>query len=236
MPSVCLLLLALAALAEPSQTAPDARRHSLTSVVVTASLACLDIALLTGLYLTAIRPVSETKLEMTAGDRSVEAGRLDAADAEYALASTADSFAEAPWRRRADLAYQRVVTDQFRSNELFQTAVRFLNESVKRDPFNFQQDRQLGEWWLGRWRRTNQMADARESAAAFKRAWNRYPTNALLMADLISALIAAEERTEATEVARKAIEQDDINRKWGHEDRILPKATRAKLEKLATES
>jgi thioredoxin-like negative regulator of GroEL len=105
-----------------------------------------------------------------------------------------------------------------------------MNEAKLRDPGGFRDDRRLGEWWFARWLKTANIDDAKKAVTAFKQAWNRYPTNAALMAEMAMAMVAS--KSDAHEVARKAMEQDAINRDRGHIDRFLDEATRRKLEEL----
>jgi tetratricopeptide (TPR) repeat protein len=130
------------------------------------------------------------------------------------------------------LAYQRVLSDRFQSNGLFETAVSLLREAEKRNPANSQDARKLGQWWFERWTFTHDLADAKESIQNYRRAWEGYPTNAILMAEYAIALDAAGEATTAVEMGEKALEQDRLNHSMAHVDRYLPDALREQLTKI----
>jgi len=217
---------------QPSSTKP----RSQDSIGLAGTLVVASVGLLVAVILTAWRPVRVVQAQLLAGDRLVERGFLDAADVEYSKAATADPLSEEPWSRRAELAYRKAEADHFRSNDSFLNAVRLMREAGSRNPVNFQEDRRLGDWWMARWRVTNQVEDAREAVTAYQHAWIRYPTNSMLMADLAFALDAAGTADEARAIAERAIQQDEINRKWKHIDRFLADPIRTQLDKLAARS
>jgi hypothetical protein len=80
---------------------------------------------------------------------------------------------------------------------------------------------------------TNDPKDAGEAILAIELAWRRYPTNAILMADLSFAHEAAKDSKAAQVMAIKALKQDDLNHERQHVDRYLEESIRMKLEKLA---
>jgi len=231
MPAVTVLLLALAAIAARPRFSTEKPRVK-DSIGLTALGVAISVGLLFLVVVTALRPVVIMHSRLQAGDRLVERGYLDAADAEYAFAAVVDPFSGEPWSRRAELAYRKAQTDQFRSNDSFLNAVRLLREARSRNPLNFQDDRRLGDWWMARWRVTSQLADAQEAIAAYQFAWVRYPTNSVLMAELAFALDAAGIVQKAGEIAERALRQDAINHDRGHVDRFLAGPIRIRLEKL----
>lgn len=234
MPAVSLLFLGLVGVAEGEKKKTLLTFKPRRSLFVSGTLLALVLCLEYALFLTGLRPVWLVPNHVSAGDQFMQRGQPERADAEYAAAANIDQVSSEPWRRRAELAYRRSEAGQFHSNDLFLNAVRLMRESSARDPRDFHGDRELGNWWLTRWRRTNQSADAQEAVAAFRSAWLRYPTNAQLMADLAFALDASGAIHDASAVAEKAIRQDDINHQCGHVDKYLPDPIRTRLNTLAT--
>lgn len=230
MPAISLLLLSLVVMLDASRTEPvDSQRGT---SIVPISIAAFSFLGLIGLNLTAIQPQAVVEEKLRSGDQFVQRGQLERADGEYRVAAEADSLAAEPRRRRAELAYRQVESGRFRSNESFLNAVGLMRETQARDPGGFQDDRRLGEWWMAKWQVTSDKGDAEAAVQSLRRAWAKYPTNALLMSDMVSALVAAGNLPEATDVAKRALGQDAINHLWQHVDRYLPDDARQKLEKL----
>lgn len=231
MPAVSLLILALVAVLD----APKTETSPVSVPVkggVPVSLVAASLVGLVGINLTAIQPHAVAQEKLRLGDEFVTRGQLERADAEYRMAAEADPFSSEPRRRRAELAYRQVESGHFRSNESFLNAVGLMREAQARDPGGFQDDRRLGEWWLAKWQVTADKRDAEESVESFRKAWRKYPTNALLMADLVSALQADAQVGEAVSVAKQALSQDALNREKQHVDRYLPDNVKRKLEQL----
>ena len=198
-------------------------------------LPAISLILPISLYYTALSPVAVVKTKLESGDQLVAKGKMDAADIQYTAAVVADPRNAEPWRRRAELAYSKVVAERFRSNESFLNAVGLLREARSRDPGGHQDDKRLGEMWFAKWRITGQTSDAAEAEVEFQKARDKYPTNVLLMADLAFALEATGQSSKASELADKAIQQEAINREWNHVDRFLPDSSRTHLERLSKE-
>ena len=216
-----------------SSRATDVKVNGRVSAWVSASMALLGLGLLVSLYFTALQPVADAKAKLHAGDRLQQQSISQAAaDSQYAAAAVSDPWSPEPWRRRAKLAYRRAEFESFRSNDLFDKAVGYLREAQMRDPQNPADELRMGDWWLAHWRTTNRQEDATQAVAAYSRAWRRYPTNAMLMADLVQALAAADDHRSAVDVARQALEQDAINRSRGHQDRYLPERMREELKAI----
>ncbi len=232
MPAIGLLLLVLVAAGDSSVLRIATVKRPL-SLWMAAALNVAGIGLIIGLYQTALRPVTAMQARISAGDRLVQRGLPDAADAEYKAAAAADDWSVDPWRRRAELAWRKSQEQQFRSNESFLVAVRMLRESISRDPGNYHDDRRLGEWWSARWRLTKDPGDAQEVIGSYRLALARNPTSAALICELAFAYESAGNETDAGELAQRALQQDDINHTWGHVDRYLDERSRHRLEELA---
>ena len=231
MPAISLLLLTLVALLDAPR-GEEPRSPQSASGVTSIGIAVFSVICLVGLNVTAIQPHAIAEQRQRSGDEFVQRGQLERADAEYRLAAEADPFASEPRRRRAELAYRQVERGGFRSNESFLNAVGLMREAQARDPGGFQDDCRLGEWWLAKWQVTAGKQDAEEAVQSFRKAWVKYPTNALLMSDLVSALQAADQIPEAVTVAKRALDQDALNHQKQHVDRYLPDSVRQRLERL----
>ncbi len=231
MPVVSLLLLVLVSGIEPGISVVP-RQSRVNSRVFSGFRVVLGLGLLVGVVFTGLRPVAAVQARLQAGDRFVERGLSEAAGAEYLAAAKADTVSAEPWRRSAELAYRAAESDRFRSNESFQSAVHLMQEVRLRDPVNPHDDRRLGDWWLTRWRVTQQPSDAEEAVTAYNRAWSCYPTNSFVMAELSFAFEAIGKFDQAADVARKALNQDQINHQRGHVDRYLVDSVKEKLGRL----
>lgn len=187
----------------------------------------------TAFMATTFVPVVRSQSWLEIGNRLAisRAGR-SGAEAAFRAACLADEWFSTPWHRRAELAYELAARDRFRSNELFEAAVKLLLDSMDRDPHNFQGPRTLGNWWLMRWQVTQQADDARQALVWLRRAREFYPTNAALQAELSQAATAAKEFAEALSAAHRALEQEELNRRLGHVDRYLTSETLTRLQRL----
>lgn len=230
MPAITMLLLSLVAVTVASS--PETAQMAKLSSRSLLAGCTFGLVAASALLLIAIIPVHRTQSETVEGDLRIQRGDIRGADAAYESAGLADIYASDPWQRRAELAYQRVLSDRFQSNGLFETAVSLLREAEKRNPANPQDDRTLGQWWFERWKRTHDLADAKESIQNYRRAWEGYPTNAILMAEYAIALEAAGETQAAVEMAKKSLKQDQLNHSMTHVDRYLPDTLREQLGKI----
>ena len=187
----------------------------------------------TAFVATALVPATRGQLWLATGNRLalVREGRASA-EAAYRSACLADDWSCTPWHRRAELAYELAVRDRFRSNELFDTAVKLLLEAMARDPHNFHGPRTLGNWWLARWQVTQNDNDARQAFEWLQRASDSYPTNASLQAELSQAATAAGQLAEGIAAAQRALNQNELNRRLGHVDRYLADGVVARLRQL----
>ena len=231
MPTICLLLMALIAAADGSR--PDwAKSSGNLKFRNAAILGTISFGLFVALFVTGIQPVAIVNKKLSAGDQLVQRGMPDAAEREYIAAEAADRWSAEATRRRAELAYRRAQSDQFHSNDSFQTAVGLMREIKLRDPTSFRDDVRLGAWWIERWYSTKDARDAAEAVEAYERVLARYPTNASIMAELAFARDSAGFVDAAKDVARQSLRQDAINHERGHLDRYLTHQVRIRLESL----
>ena len=80
------------------------------------------------------------------------------------------------------------------------------------------------------------LGDAAAAVAALQRGVERYPHHSRLLADLATAHDGAEQTEPARAVADKALRQDDLNRRLGHTDKLLPDNLRQRLMKMSDRS
>ncbi len=117
--------------------------------------------------------------------------------------------------------------------DYFAKAHAALNEAMRQDPLSPSRYRRLGEFYLAKFARSQDVADATAAADALERAVDMYPTEASLRSECATALYQAGKPAEARSQAQKALELDESNHHWGHTDRYLPDATVARLRQLA---
>ena len=169
-----------------------------------------------------------TALEL--GDAAwMEHRNLEAAFANYANAVAADRFSLEPLERIADLSFQRASQSQQAAD--FEEAAQRQKTLIARLPFSPHPYRRLGQLWLARFEKTQDRVDAKRAAAAFDAAVKRYPHHAALLSEWATALNGAGQATAAQEAARRALAQDDVNRRAEHTDKYLDAVTRSRLER-----
>ena len=92
----------------------------------------------------------------------------------------------------------------------------------ERNPLSPNSLQSLGECWRRRFDRTKLPADVTQAVVYFRRAAERYPTDARIVASLADAANLAEQQQDARVWANQAMELDQVNRDAGHVDRQLP--------------
>jgi len=196
----------------------------------TSALACCGM--LIGLTVTALVPVLRCRGLLDRGNTagwSGSAGGRETALQDFRDAAMADPWSPDPWRHQ----FEWSGGDGFRSNDSFETAVKHLQEAMRRDPVNFWAPRTLGNLWLNRWQVTRLPEDAGPAVIWLDKAHVLYPTNSAITAELATALAANQEQTKAAAMAQSALKQDDIYHQQGHVDRYLVESRRQQLEELA---
>ena len=168
---------------------------------------------------------------LQAGDFEWGQQRVESAQARYREAVEADRWAIEPVQRLADLSFQRWQQTQLDTD--FESAVERLHVVCEQLPFASSPQRRLGQAWLARFERSQSADHARAAAAAFALAVERYPHHAALLSEMATASEGAGQGDQAGDAARRALQQDDINRKAGHSDKYLSTKTRQRMERLA---
>jgi len=165
------------------------------------------------------------------GENEWGRGQFTAANQRYLEAARVDSWALEPLERLADAAFQRWQASQAERD--FEESVKFQQAVITRLPFASRPYRRLGQLWMARFERSRNRADAERAVEAFASAVERYPYHAGLRAELAIANEQAGLDSQAREMARQSLHQDDINRSAGHSDKFLDPEARRRMERLA---
>ncbi len=234
MTQVLLLLLAWGGGRVASEATTTARvaRLRVGTRIVGGALAITSAALLVGVSVTALNPVTQCRLLMAKGvERSMSrlTQKGDESERYFRLAAVADPWSTDPWRN----LFEQAASEGIRSNELFESAVKHLYEVMRRDPQNFWGPRTLGRFCFQRWQVSHQAADCDQALTWLRRALELYPTNSEIQGELAVALASAGDRPAASLAARGALAQDAIYQKQGHVDRYLSPELRELITPLA---
>lgn len=237
MPAITQILLLLLAWSgcrvatEPTATANVGRSYA-GARIVGGVLAIASVALLIGVSMTALNPVTQcrnlmAKVVQQSLSRISQKG--DESERYFRLATVADPWSTEPWRH----LFEQAAAEGIRSNELFESAVKHLHEVMRRDPKNFWGPRTLGRFCFQRWQVSHQAADCDQAVTWLRRALELYPTNSEIQSELAIALVSAGDRSAAGQAARGALAQDAIYRKQGHVDRYLSSELRELIVPIA---
>jgi len=195
--------------------------------ILTAAGGGLAVACL----LTALLPVVTAQAALRIGQEQLQAGQnLAAAAKRFDEAIRADPLDPDPWVQKSflsEMRWQRAVDMHH-----FDEAIEQITEARRRNPFDPYLVRMTGLLWLVRYDRTHAAQDAREATVHLREAVRRYPHQAAILADLARALVPLEP-AEARNYAQKAVAQDDLNRSYGHYDKMLPDPLREQMQGLA---
>ena len=167
------------------------------------------------------------------GDAEWGRGQFAAASQRYLEASRADPYAIEPLERLAEAAFQRWQTSHAEHD--FEESVQRRQVVITRLPFASRPFRRLGQVWMARFEHSREVPDATRAVEAYSAAVERYPHHAELLSESATASEQAGLIEQAQETARRAVRQDDLNRRAGHSDKFLDGQTRRRMERLAAE-
>jgi tetratricopeptide (TPR) repeat protein len=232
MPATVQVLLVLAALAF---AALERRADATASPRLVMAIGGIGVAFFVSLFFTGTLLVVNRRAAIASGEQALYVdGNLDRAVNDFGQAATHDPFSPDPHDKLADAFFARwQATPPGAGLDYFAKAHAALNNAMLQDPLNFSRYRRLGEFYLAKFARSQDPADAKAAADAFERAVDMYPTEASLRSECATALMQAGKPAEARSQAQKALELDESNHHWGHTDRYLPDATAARLRQLA---
>jgi hypothetical protein len=232
MPAIVQLLLLLTAFAFAtygrSQGVPTSPRLIL-------GIGGAGVVLFVCLFVTGTLPVVNRRAAMGAGEQALLVDhQFELAVVDFGLAAAHDPFCPEPFDRLADAFFARwEARPESGAFDSFAKARQSLQEATRLDPLNPARYRRLGEFYLARFKQSQNPNDAQAAADAFREAVDRYPTDAELRAACAGAFADAHLVASAKSEAQRAIELDDINHRWGHTDRYLSDKTLARLNRLA---
>jgi tetratricopeptide (TPR) repeat protein len=182
------------------------------------------------------RPAMAAQVGIEAGDAAFRRADVQSASIAFHRASADDRWSPTAPARLAELEFQRFrrldPSDRQATSadsEPFRSALFYLEEARHRDPNSVIWIRRQAELWLALHERTQDRTHAARALDLFQEAARRYPTHAELLVQLSDAAAAAGEMVSSTDAAGRAIQQDDLNRRLGHAERILPSPTRLRL-------
>lgn len=182
---------------------------------------------------TATMPELLCRTSLQIGDAEWGRGQFAAASKRYLDASRADSFAIEPLDRLADVAFQHWQVTH--ADHDFEESVKRRQVVINRLPFASRPFRRLGQAWMARFEHSRDAQDAMRAVEAFAVAVESYPHHAELLAESATASEQAGLIEQAQETARRAVRQDDLNRRAGHSDKFLDGQMRRRMERLAAD-
>jgi O-antigen ligase len=238
MPAVTQLLLLLGAavvapglpaVADTSDETPAVnRRRFAAAIVVTATAAMLFGTC----FSTATIPVLTRQSAAGKGRNLWQAeGNLPDAERMFKAAADNDPLSPQPVRELAELAFSRWEQSPQRK-PLLDRAIDLQKLAVGLDPHHFRGYWTLGRWYARRHEIGRKPDDVALSLECYAQAVERYPHNAHLLADYARILMQAGKSAAAAGVARRALDLDDLNRREGHSDKLLPREIRQRLLEL----
>ncbi|MBI5761796.1 MAG: O-antigen ligase family protein [Planctomycetales bacterium] len=192
-------------------------------LMATLNLGCLFFA---------TRPVRERRMwdesAMTAMIKNQNPGL---AESRWSHAAAADPWSTEPWHRLADLTFRRWLA-QPDSAALWDQAIEYHTEVIRRDPFQATAHRTLGNWHLQRYERTHDRRDGAAAELSLTAARELYPNHSGIQAELAESAQAAGNVSSTRTAARRALDLDAINRRANHTDKLLNEPQRMRLQEL----
>jgi len=158
-------------------------------------------------------------------------GNLPQAEQMLKAAATNDPLSPQPVRELAELVFARWEKAP-QQKPLLDRAIELQRLAIDLDPHHFRGYWTLGRWYALRHEIGRQPADLGLSLSFYAQAVERYPHNPHLLADQARILLQAGKTAEAAGVARQALDLDDLNRREGHSDKLLPRDFRQRLLEL----
>ena len=203
---------------------------------------CLGMAGCAAIVLCGQWPLWSRSAAVAAGDAAIRTrADFESAAAAYARAGRVDPLSTEGPLRESQVRFEQwrdlrrkgrgpEGRDSDNAEGAFAAGDAALAEVLSRDPRNAHFHELAGSVWLEHWRATGRPDSARRSAAAYDEAARRYPNHGRMQADRAEALAAS--GADPTPAARKALELDDLARKYGHRDKELSAERRAAVERL----
>lgn len=190
-----------------------------------------------GCTMTAFEPVMSSTSLLRLGDYEAINGQpARRVIGLYSSAAKADTLSAEPYIRlsQAYLHQWKLTGD----SDLFDQSIKNAQKARTLSPRSPQISHEIGYAWLVRARNTSPKDADKEFAigsavAELQNAFKMYPTNPTWTAETAQALALAGEASKASEMARRAIKLDDINRAAGHVDRYLSDELLADVNRIS---
>lgn len=199
----CILLLALTVSSLP----PLKWDWCNTQPANVIGLAC-GVILAIGLQQTLLLPVMTSRAGIAEAEFALQTRRFEQAEEALERAIEADPWAPDAWRLKAFVAFQRF---QITSRPNFlATMAEALDEQIKRRPRTSQAYREMGDWYLVAFGRTQEVEYLERSIDAYQAAVDRYPNNGWYHAQLANSLAIANRGQLAREEAAEALRLDEL--------------------------
>jgi hypothetical protein len=232
MPAVVQIFLVLVAFAFATRGQPE---HATAAPLVPIAIGGVGVVLFVSLFLTGTLPLLNRRAAIAAGEQALFVdGQFEQAEGSFLQAAHSDPLSPEPHDRLADAYFAKWrAIPPGGATDYFAKARVAMAEAMTQDPGNPMRYRRLGEFYLAKFERSRDTADAKGAADAFQRAVDIYPTDAMLRSSSAMALSDAGQPAEAKSQAQRALELDEINHRWGHTDRYLSDSTLARLRQLA---
>ncbi len=155
-----------------------------------------------------------------------------AAVISFQKAIDADPLDPRNWREFALLHMSIWEAGGRRAQASLSAAQLALTEMIRRDPRNAYGYRLAGALSQEACRRTKEPSACREAVQYYAQAVRLYPSSAQIRAEYALALDAANQKTQAKQQARQALDLHQINLEWWHADRFLEKTLLDQLRKI----
>jgi tetratricopeptide (TPR) repeat protein len=196
-------------------------------VMATLNLGCLFFA---------TKPVRERRMwDESAMTAMIKSQNPRLAESRWSHAAAADPWSTEPWHRLADLTFRRWLA-QPDSAALWNQAIEYHKEAIRRDPFQATAYRTLGNWHLQRFEKTHDRRDGAAAELSLSDAMELYPNHSGIQAELAEAAYAAGNVSTTRTAARRALDLDAINSSANHADKLLSEPQRRRLQEYRKRS
>lgn len=208
-----------------SVTAASATGHWL----VIAGGGLLVVALVIGGFLPIMARATAEQLATTA---SLLRGQPAEATRHLHDAVRADQHDPGPARQLARLMFDTWTRSSAANDELFDDVIQAATKAHRRDPYSWIPPHDLGRFHRQRHLRSGNRDDAVAAVRWATRAVERYSTSPRLRASLAETLHEAGQHNPAATEAQHALQLQEILRRRGHADKLLPAKQIERLQRL----
>ncbi|MCA9074979.1 MAG: O-antigen ligase family protein [Planctomycetaceae bacterium] len=238
MPAILQVVLVLVFAAEAQSREPVSRSDTFDSGFqirrcrsIQLAAIVVGLAAIVACGVTAALPVTKSNMALLEADAALNVSHNPlVAERACLLAGEIDRLSPAPWH---ELAIVRAIQWRQRpTDSAFASTVESIEQAIALDPMSFGGWRALSDLWWERFERSGETNDAVQSLSASLEAVDRYPHHAILQANVARAADAAGQPDVALEWAKRSLDQDALNREFGHADKILPPELSVKLRKI----